>query len=343
VDQYKARVVAKGFKQRHGVDYNYRFSVVIKAINIHLVLSLAVSCGWCLRQLDMQNAFLHGTLDEDVYMWQPPGYEDQSRHGYVYKLDKALYGIKHAPRAWYSRLSTKLTHLGFVASKADTSLFIYNQHEIVMYLLVYMDDIIVTSSSATDITALLKDLVVDFALKDLGNLHYFLGIQVKKKGNGIVLSQEKYVTGLLEGVGMKNCKPNATPLGVSQKLSIEGGTKLGEKDSVMYRSVIGALQYLTLTRPNLSFVVNKVIQFLHAPSTLHWMTMKRILRYLRGTLQLGITFTPDKSMLISAFSDADWADCVDDKRSIRGFAVFLGHNLISWSAKKHAIVSRSST
>jgi hypothetical protein len=142
---------------------------------------------------------------------------------------------------------------------------------------------------------------------------------------------------------MKNCKPNATPLAVSEKLSIEGGTKLGEKDSVMYKSVVGALQYLTLTRPDLSFGANKVCQFLHAPSTLYWMAVKRKLQYLRGTLQLGITFTPDKSMMISVFSDADWIGCVDDRRSTRGFAVFLGHNLILWNAKKQATVSRCST
>jgi hypothetical protein len=152
------------------------------------VLSLAMPCGWCLWQLDVQNVFLHGTLDEEDYMQQPSSYEDQSRPRHVCKLDKALYGLKQAPMTWYSRLSTKFTQLGFVASKEDTSLFIYNQHGVIMYLLVYVDTIIVTSSSAATVIALLKDLAVGFALKDLGDLHYFLGIQVKKKGNGIVLS-----------------------------------------------------------------------------------------------------------------------------------------------------------
>jgi hypothetical protein len=238
-------------------------------------------------------------------MRQPPGYVDTSKSNNVCKLDKALYGLKQAPRAWYSQLSNKLKALGFKASKADTSLFIYTKKNVAIYLLVYIDDIIVTSSCSAAVVALLKDLNTEFALKDLGDLVYFLGIQVKRQDDGIVLCQEKYATDLLPKVGMNNCKVVATPLFTSKKLSLEGGTRLGEKDSVQYQSVVSALQYLTLTRPDLSFSVNEVCQLLHAPTTLHWMAVKRILRYLRGTLNIGIKFTPDKSTLVSAFLDAD--------------------------------------
>jgi hypothetical protein len=248
---------------------------------------------------------LHGVLEEDVFMRQPPGYVDQSRPNYVCKLDKALYDLKQAPRAWYSRFSAKLIHLGFKASKADTSLFIYNKHIVTMYLLVYVDDIIVTSSSTAAVDALLRDLGAEFVLKDLGDLQYFLGIQVIKQSDGLLLCQEKYATDLLKKVGMQHCKPVATPLSISEKLSLEGGTRLGEKDGAHYQSIVGALQYLTLTRSDLSFSVNKVCQFFHMLTTVHWMDVKRILRYLRGTLKLGITFTPDKSTQISAFSDVD--------------------------------------
>jgi hypothetical protein len=238
-------------------------------------------------------------------MRQPPGYVDTSKSNHVCKLDKALYGLKQAPRAWYSHLSNKLKALGFKASKADTSLFIYTKNNVAIYLLVYIDDIIVTSSCSAAVVALLKDLNTEFALKDLGDLVYFLGIQVKRQDDGIVLCQEKYATDLLPKVGMNNCKVVATPLFTSKKLSLEGGTRLGEKDSVQYQSVVSALQYLTLTRPDLSFSVNEVCQLLHAPTTLHWMAVKRILRYLRGTLNISIKFTPDKSTLVSAFSDVD--------------------------------------
>jgi hypothetical protein len=158
-DRYKARLVAKGFKQRYGIDYEDTFSPVVKAATIRLVLAVSVSKGWSLRQLDVKNAFLHGVLEEEVYMKQPPGYENLNAPYHVCKLDKSLYGLKQAPRAWFSKLSSKLQELGFLASKADTSLFIYNKSGIIIYLLVYVDDIIVTSSSNKAIACLLQTLV----------------------------------------------------------------------------------------------------------------------------------------------------------------------------------------
>jgi len=212
-----------------------------------------------------------------------------------------------------------------------------------MFVLVYVDDIIVASSSSQATEALLKDLQSDFALKDLGQLHYFLGIEVKHVPDGLVLSQERYAADILSRSSMDKAKAVDTPLSPTEKLSLTAGDPLHADDSTRYRSVVGALQYLTLTRPDISFAVNKVCQYLHAPTTVHWSAVKRILRYVSGTIKLGLKIKRSHSTLVSAFSDADWAGCVDDRRSTGGFAVFLGNNLISWMARKQATVSRSST
>ena len=164
-------------------------------------------------------------------------------------------------------------------------------------------------------------------------MHFFLGIEVKKHEDGLHLSQEKYATDLVRRVGLQGCKPSPTPLSSSEKLSLTEGEPLNQEDSTNYRSLVGALQYLTLTRPDISFAVNKVCQFSHAPTTVHWTAAKCIVRYVKNTMNLGLTFSKSSSPLVSAFSDSDWAGCIDDRCSIGGFAVFFGPNLISWCAK----------
>jgi histone deacetylase 1/2 len=173
--------------------------------------------------------------------------------------------------------------MGFIPSKADASLFLFNKEGITMFLLIYVDDIIVTSSSDSAISALLRTLSTDFALKDLGDLHYFLGLEVHKHSNGLLLNLEKYANDIIQRVGMQHCSPCPAPLAVNDKLLLTEGTPLGPEDSTQYKSVVGALQNLTLTRPDLCFSVNKVCQYLHAPTTMHWTTVKRILRYINGT------------------------------------------------------------
>jgi hypothetical protein len=186
---------------------------------------------------------------------------------------------------------------------------------VTIFVLVYVDDIIVASSSKDATDALLRDLEKVVALKVLGGLHYFLGINVKRTSNGLVLSQEKYVDDILKKTSMSACAPVGTPL--------------SPEDATKFRNVVGALQYLTLTRPDLSYSVDKVCQYLHALTSEHWKAVKRILRYAKGTKKLGLRIGKSQSMMVSGFGDADWASCSDDRRSIGGFPIFLGCNLVS--------------
>lgn len=185
------------------------------------------------------------------------------------KLHKALYGLKQSPRAWYARLSDRLQQLGFTFSAADTSLFIYVHGGVTIYMLVYVDDIVIVSSSASALDHLLCQLSATFPVKDLGSLHYFLGIEVLRNSGGMILSQQKYALDLLQRTNMGNCKAVSTPMCTHEKLTRESGDCLNEEESFQYRGTVGALQYLTLTRPDLSFAVNKVCQYLSRPTDVH--------------------------------------------------------------------------
>jgi len=211
-------------------------------------------------------------------------------------------------------------------------------------MLIYVDDIIVTSSSQDAVKVLLQALKKDFALKDLGDLHYFLGIEVERKSSGdLLLTQRRYAQDILSRVRMLNCKPVATPMALAEKMIQGDGDLLGPEDSTRYRSVVGALQYITLTRPDLAFAVNKVCQYLHSPTTTHWSAVKRVIRYLKFSMNTWLLIRKKSPLIVSGFSDADWAGCRDDRRSTGGFVIFLGSNVISWNARKQPTVSRSST
>ena len=198
IDRYKARLVARGFTQQEGIDYLETFSPVVKPTTVRLVITIAVTHGWKIHQLDVHNAFLNGILQEEVYMAQPPGFVDPTLPSYVCRLHKSLYGLKQAPRAWYNRLSEFLISIGFQASKVDTSLFILSFGGAMIYLLVYVDDILLTGSDSTLLQRLITLLSSEFKLRDLGSAHFFLGIEVKSTSMGLLLSQHKYTLDIIQ-------------------------------------------------------------------------------------------------------------------------------------------------
>ncbi|WZZ61833.1 hypothetical protein YC2023_061940 [Brassica napus] len=283
--RHKARLVANGKFQQAGVDYDETFSSVVKPATIRTVLNLAVSRGWDMRQLDVKNAFLHGTISETIYMHQPPGFVDKINPHHVCKLNKALYDLKQAPRAWNARFATYLTRLGFVTTMSDSSLFVYNDGHNIAYLLLYVDDIVLTGSSKALVSGIIDQLKTEFPITDMGRLSYFLCIKAEYNTSGILLTQKQYATDIIARAGMTACKPVSTPVDVNSKLLADSGDPI--INPTEYISLASALQYLTFTRPDITYAVRQVCLHMHDPHDKHMSALRSIIRYIQGTSYFG--------------------------------------------------------
>ncbi|PNY00882.1 putative copia-type protein [Trifolium pratense] len=307
---------------------------------IRTVLAIASIKNWHIHQLDVDNAFLHGDLEEDVYMKIPQGLEGASNNQ-VCKLKKSLYGLRQASRKWYEKLSQFLITIGYAQMTSDPTLFTKSTSSSFTALLVYVDDIVLTGNCLEEIVTTKSQLHNTFGIKDIGILKFFLGLEVAHSQEGITLCQRKYCLELLTETSTLGCKPSSIPMDPSNRLHHDDSEP--HHDITEYRVLVGKLLYLTSTRPDIAFPVQQLSQFLDAPTSIHFKAAHKVLKYLKGNPGTGLFFPRNSSIQLLGFSDADWGGCIDNRRSITGYCFFIGQSLKCWKSKKQLTVSKSSS
>ncbi|KAK9185737.1 hypothetical protein WN943_026096 [Citrus x changshan-huyou] len=339
IERYKARLVARGFSQQYELDYNETFSPVAKLTTIRVLLALAANKSWNLWQMDVKNAFLHGELDREIYMIQPMGFQNRGHPEYVCKLRKALYELKQAPRAWYGKIAEFLTQSGYSVTSADSSLFVKANGERIAIVLVYVDDLIITGDDVEEIFRTKENLSVRFQMKELGQLKHFLGLEVDQTKEGIFLCQQKYAKDLLKKFGMLECKPISTPMEPNAKMCAHEGKDL--EYASMYRQLVDSLIYLTLTRPDISYAVGVMSRYMQNPKKSHLEAVRRVLRYVKSTIDYGLLYKKGGNCKLVGYCDADYAGDHDTRRSTTRYMFTIGSGTISWCSKRQPTVSLS--
>ncbi|GJX84602.1 zinc finger, CCHC-type containing protein [Tanacetum coccineum] len=338
--KHKARLVAKGYVQEHGIDYDEVFAPVARMETVRLILALSAYHGWEVHHLDVKLAFLHGKLKEEVYVTQPGGFKKPGNENKVYRLVKALYGLKQAPRAWNMKLDQTLKSLDFKKCTLEQAIYTRISKDSMLLVGVYVDDLIVTGSSKKDLQKFKSQMEEKFEMSDLGLLAYYLGIEVTQTRDGISIKQSGYANKILKEARMEDCNETKIPMDPGTKLiKTEGGELV---DATEYRSLIGCLRYLLHTRPDLSYSVGLLSRFMQEPREQHMKAIRQVLRYIKGTLNFGITYYKKAGCKLLGYSDSSYGINIEEGKGTTGIVFYLGNSPISWSSQKQPTVALSS-
>ncbi|KAI3681369.1 hypothetical protein L6452_36163 [Arctium lappa] len=339
VTRNKARLVTQGYRQEEGIDYDETFAPVARLEAVRLFLAYAVYKDFIVYQMDVKSAFLNGKLNEEVYVEQPPGFYDPKHPNYVYKLDKALYGLKQAPRAWYDTLSSFLISENFERGKIDNTLFFRKIKGHIILVQIYVDDIIFGSTNPSMCTRFAERMKKEYKMSMMGELTYFLGLQIKQSDKGTFISQGKYVKDMLKKFDLTQTLAMKTPMAPPLTLNKDPSGK--PVNVTAYRGMIGSLLYLTASRPDIMYSTCLCARYQSEPKESHLIAVKRIFRYLKGTPNLGLWYPKDSGFDLTGYSDSDFAGCKLDRKSTTGGCQLLGGKLVSWTSKKQNSVSTS--
>lgn len=340
MNKYKARLVAKGYVQQQGIDFEEAFAPVARIETIRSLIALAAAKGWEIHHLDVKMAFLNGDLNETVYVSQPEGFEKKGEENRVYRLHKALYGLRQAPRAWNVKLNRVFKEMGLKRCVKELSVYLKGDKGDYLIVAIYVDDLFVTGTSLKVINQFKKDMSREFEMSDLGKLTYYLGIEVIQGADGIRIKQEGYAKGILLDTKMDTCNPTQVPMNAN--ITLSKAESEPEIDATAYRRCIGCLRYLLHTRPDLAYAVGVLSRYMQSPRESHDQALKQVLRYVKGTTNLGLFFRRDESSKVIGYSDSSHNIDIDDGRSTSGHIFYFGSSPITWTSQKQPNVALSS-